>query len=397
MPNEPVTLLPPSSQQDPKNGFTLAFLTNGAFTPEGPGGAKRGHKEIIDLFKVAEQLGYDRGWVRNRHFDNYSSSPLTIIAAAAQHTSRIRLGTAIIPVGYEDPIRLAEDAATVDLLADERLELGIATGIPGFGDIFGSGVGPQDFKRYAGQKVERFLDAIGGTVLGRASVEQGKPAVAADLSAERLHGPSLQDPAGTGIPYYARPYSESLRGRIWYGPGSVESAEVAARQGLDLLMSAIGPAIGLGFEAGQRAQIDAHRAAWTRTDRAPRSSASRLFFPFVNDRQRRLYQDYADLRNEYGPAASRPPGALAPVPFEERSKEPAAKPVVPGLLSPVVVAEPAEIIEYLRSDVAVQAAGELSIFLPPGFTHAENLELLENIATLVASQLGWTPSSAVLA
>ena len=58
-----------------------------------------------------------------------------------------------------------------------------------------------------------------------------------------------------------RPHVSGLRDRIWYGPGGVESAELAARQGLDLLLSAIGPDVGLGFEGGQRAQIDAHRAA----------------------------------------------------------------------------------------------------------------------------------------
>src|SRR5690606_4199064 len=132
--------------------------------------------------------------------------------------------------------------------------------------------------------------------------------------------------------YYVRPHSETLRGRIWYGPGSVESAEIAARQGLDLLLSAIGPAIGLGFEGGQRAQIDAHRAAWTRTDREPRVSAARLFFPFVNDRQRRLYQDYADLRNVEGPAASRPAGSLPPKALGAGAAAPVAKAPAPGLL-----------------------------------------------------------------
>lgn len=391
MPNEPITLLEPTRQKNPTTGFALAFLTNGAYTPDAAGGSKRGHKEIIDLFRVAEQLGYDRGWVRNRHFDNYSSSPLTIIAAAAQHTSRIRLGTAIIPVGYEDPIRLAEDAATVDLLSDERLELGIATGIPGFGSIFAQGVDPKDFKKYAGDKVETFLEAIAGTVVGSSPDDGAGPAIAADLSQHRVHGPSLRDLEDKPVPYYVRPYSDSLRGRIWYGPGGIDSTVLAARQGLDLLLSAIGPQIGLGFEGGQRAQIDAHRAAWTRTDRQPRVSAARLFFPFVNDRQRKLYQGYADLRNTEGAAASRPSGALPP-----RVGEPAKTTTRPaiGLLSPVVVAEPAEIVEYLRSDVAVQQSNELSIFLPPGFTHGENLELIENIAQLVAGELGWTPATA---
>jgi alkanesulfonate monooxygenase SsuD/methylene tetrahydromethanopterin reductase-like flavin-dependent oxidoreductase (luciferase family) len=362
MPNQPVTLLDPPDRRDPKPGFSLAFLTNGAYSPEAPGGAAQGHREVIDLFTVAESLGFQRGWVRNRHFDNYLSSPLTTIAAAGQHTTRIKLGTAIIPVGYEHPIRIAEDAATVDLLIGGRLELGIATGIPSFETTFGQ-TDPRPFKVSAAEKVDRLLEAIAGAAL--------------DTS-----------PDGTALT--ARPHVPGLRERIWYGPGGVESAAQSAGQGLDLLLSAIGPDVDLGFEGGQRAQIDAHRAAWTRTDRAPRVSAHRLFFPYVTDAQRRLYQEYADLRDREGAAASRPAGSLPPTASEtRRAAAGAVRP--PGLLSPVVVAEPDEIVEYLRSDVALHAADEIGIFLPPGFAHRDNLELLENIATLVAPKLGWTP------
>jgi alkanesulfonate monooxygenase SsuD/methylene tetrahydromethanopterin reductase-like flavin-dependent oxidoreductase (luciferase family) len=403
MPNEPITWLDPSARRSPKPGFTLSFLTNGAYSPSAPGGSAQGHKEAIDLFVQAERLGYQRGWVRNRHFDNYLSSPLAVIAAAGQHTSRITLGTAIIPVGYEQPIRLAEDAATVDLLIDGRLELGIATGIPGFDPLFGYG-DPRPYKEYAAEKVERFLDAVAGDVLGYA--KDGEPrgfgAAVSAPTGSHVFGPGDEAASGARTPYYARPFVPGLRDRIWYGPGGVESAELAARQGLDLQLSAIGPEIGRGFEGGQRAQIDAHRAAWTRTDRAPRVAAFRLFFPFVTDEQRRLYQAYADLRDTEGAAASRPAGSLPPREVVPGGALDAAPPVpsrvpgitrAPGLLSPVVVAEPDEIVEYLRSDVAVQEADDLGIFLPPGFSHRENLELIENIAELVARPLGWVPAS----
>jgi alkanesulfonate monooxygenase SsuD/methylene tetrahydromethanopterin reductase-like flavin-dependent oxidoreductase (luciferase family) len=333
----------------------LGFLNNVPFSESAPGGAAQGLKDAVELFRIAEELGYDKGWVRNRHFDNYLSSPLTLLAVAAQHTTRIRLGTAIIPVGYENPIRLAEDAATVDLLVDQRLELGIAGGIPRtFEHIFGHDSRP--WQEASQERVRDFLDALAGKVL---------------------------DTSPSGESYSVRPHSPTLLDRVWYGPASVPTATRTGERGLDLLLSAIGPDIGLRFDEGQLAQIRAHRAAWTRTDRAPRVSAARLFFPALNDRQRTLYQGYADLRASEGPAASRPPGALA-------SPMPSTLPSL--MMSPVVVGEPAEVVEYLHSDVALAEAGELMIFLPPGFSHRDYIEILENIAQHVAPKLGWSPA-----
>ncbi|CUU59543.1 Luciferase-like monooxygenase [Parafrankia irregularis] len=101
------------------------------------GGAAQALRDGVELFRVAEQLGYDTGWVYQRHFDNYLASPLVFHAAVAQHTDRIGLGTAIIGVRYEDPILLAEAAATADLLSSGRLQLGLGTGQGGFDSVFG--------------------------------------------------------------------------------------------------------------------------------------------------------------------------------------------------------------------------------------------------------------------
>jgi alkanesulfonate monooxygenase SsuD/methylene tetrahydromethanopterin reductase-like flavin-dependent oxidoreductase (luciferase family) len=339
----------------------LAFLNNVPFTDSAPGGAAQGLREAVELFRIAEELGYDSGWVRNRHFDNYLSSPLTLLAAAAERTSRIKLGTAVITLGYEQPIRVAEDAATVDLLSDNRVQLGIGRGIPLFGPLFGEEAG-EDWPTVAQERVDRLISAIDGAVLGTS-------------------------PAGAE--YYVRPHSPTLRDRIWYGPASVPSAARAGEQGLDLLMSAVAPDIGLPFDESQREKIRAHRAAWTRTDRAPRVSAARTFFPALNERQRKLYQGYGDLRAKEGFSASRPKGALPPgstFPLPVGYKPPGM------LMSPVEVGGPAEIVEYLQHDVAVAEADELMIFLPPGFEHRENIEILENIVEHVAPGLGWSPA-----
>ena len=355
------TELSPVDAEPQTKQLRLAFLNNVPFSDAAPGGAAQGLKDAIELFRIAEGLGYDTGWVRNRHFDNYLSSPLTLLGIAAQHTKRIGLGTAIIPVGYEDPIRLAEDAATVDLLSDGRLELGIATGIPFFGTVFGHD-DSRPWKVAAHERVQRFVAAVSGEALGSSD---------------------------TGVEYRVRPHSPTLRDRVWYGPGSVDTAARSGEEGLDLLLSALGPDIGLSFDAGQLEQIKAVRGAWTRTDRAPRVSTARLFFPALNDRQRKLYQGYADERATEGPAASRPKGALPP---RTLLTPPAGQAPPSFLMSPVVVAEPAEVVEYLRGDVALAESDELMIFLPPGFGHRDYIEILENIAEYVAPEIGWSPA-----
>jgi alkanesulfonate monooxygenase SsuD/methylene tetrahydromethanopterin reductase-like flavin-dependent oxidoreductase (luciferase family) len=58
-----------------------------------------------------------------------SSAPV-FLAAASQRTRRIELGTAVIPIGYESPFRLAEDLAMADVLSRGRLQVGFSAGIP---------------------------------------------------------------------------------------------------------------------------------------------------------------------------------------------------------------------------------------------------------------------------
>jgi hypothetical protein len=82
------------------------------------------YRIALELFETADALGYDSGWVAQHHFLNGGGrlpSSLTFLAAAAQRTRRIQLGTAIVILPLEDPIRLAEDAAVVDTLSGGRL------------------------------------------------------------------------------------------------------------------------------------------------------------------------------------------------------------------------------------------------------------------------------------
>ena len=80
--------------------------------------------------ELGEQLGFDSAYLRHRHFQTGISSPIAIMAAASQRTRRIAMGTAGTPLGWENPLRMAEDLATVDILSGGRLEPGFSIGPP---------------------------------------------------------------------------------------------------------------------------------------------------------------------------------------------------------------------------------------------------------------------------
>jgi len=88
-------------------------------------------RRIVELSSAAEQLGYCSLWVASRHFSpEYAAlpSPLVLLAAASQNTSRLVLGSSVVALPLEHPMRLAEDFATVDALSNERVRLGVGSG-----------------------------------------------------------------------------------------------------------------------------------------------------------------------------------------------------------------------------------------------------------------------------
>ena len=105
----------------------LGFLTIGLFDEADP---RPGHESTLEIIELGERLGFDSAWVRHRHLQYGISSPVAVLAAASQRTSRIELGTAVIPLGWENPLRLAEDLATVDILSGGRLNPGVSVGPP---------------------------------------------------------------------------------------------------------------------------------------------------------------------------------------------------------------------------------------------------------------------------
>jgi probable F420-dependent oxidoreductase len=106
----------------------------GLFTGQIPSGSERTfvreYRETVDLVRLAESAGFSSAWVSEHHgaSDGYMPSLLVMLAALAQATTTITLGTGVILTPLHDPIRLAEDAAVVDNLAGGRLVLGLGLG-----------------------------------------------------------------------------------------------------------------------------------------------------------------------------------------------------------------------------------------------------------------------------
>jgi alkanesulfonate monooxygenase SsuD/methylene tetrahydromethanopterin reductase-like flavin-dependent oxidoreductase (luciferase family) len=84
--------------------------------------------QSLDQFQLADQLGYDYAWVVEHHFleeYSHSSAPEVFLGAASQRTKSIRLGHGVIQLTTNQPQRVAEKVATLDLLSGGRVDLGM--------------------------------------------------------------------------------------------------------------------------------------------------------------------------------------------------------------------------------------------------------------------------------
>jgi alkanesulfonate monooxygenase SsuD/methylene tetrahydromethanopterin reductase-like flavin-dependent oxidoreductase (luciferase family) len=89
--------------------------------------------ELVAQAEQADSLGYDSFWLAEHHFVRSFSilaAPLTLHAALAQRTKKIRLGMSVSTLPLCQPVRLAAEAAVVDILSDGRLNLGVGRGHP---------------------------------------------------------------------------------------------------------------------------------------------------------------------------------------------------------------------------------------------------------------------------
>jgi alkanesulfonate monooxygenase SsuD/methylene tetrahydromethanopterin reductase-like flavin-dependent oxidoreductase (luciferase family) len=335
----------------------IGFLSFGHWNPS-PHSQARSASDVlhqtIDLAVGAEELGVDGAYVRVHHFARQLASPFPLLAAMAARTSTIELGTGVIDMRYENPLYMAEDAGSADLISNGRLQLGVSRGSPEqvvdgyryFGHAPREGTDHADMAR---EHTQLFLQVLEG-----------------EGFAEPHPRPMFANPPGL---LRLEPHAPGLRDRIWWGAGTRATAEWTAQQGMNLMSSTLlSEDTGVPFHQLQAEQIRRFRDAWAEAghDRTPRVSVSRSVFPIVND----LDQAYFGRETRSADQVGILDGGAA-------------------RFGKTYAGEIEDLVRDLKEDEAVDAADTLLLTIPNQLGVDYNLHVLESIVKDLAPALGW--------
>lgn len=335
----------------------LGFLTLGLFDPNNPAA---GHESTLQVIELGERLGFDSAWLRHRHLQFGISAPVAIMAAASQRTTRIELGTAVTPMGWENPLRLAEELATVDLLAGGRINPGLSVGEPMNYDTVKHELYPDsaDLEDFGYARVDRLARLVAGEPVREFAGKQG---VVEEFSRR------------------VEPHSPGLRERLWYGAASRASALWAGANGFNLLSSSvIFPDEGedVDFALIQQSQIRAFRAAAATSPHArgpARVSQGLVVIPTdsATTAQRAKYQRYVDERT---PRTRAPQGPRK------------------MMFAQDLIGNSSDIAEQLYAHAGFQEVDEVAFALPFSFDHEDYVQILTDMAGVLGPTLGWSPA-----
>jgi alkanesulfonate monooxygenase SsuD/methylene tetrahydromethanopterin reductase-like flavin-dependent oxidoreductase (luciferase family) len=235
------------------------------------------YRQSLDVIRFAEDAGFASAWLPEHHLIEYIAcpSPLMLIVAAAERTSRIRLGTAIMVAPYYNPLRLAGEIGLADILTEGRLDIG-----------FGRGAFEYEFERFgvdekiASRRLRETLEVISGLLTKDDFVYDGEfqsfPAsTAVPKSLQKPMPPvwiaarspeSIRWAIENGYNQLMTPWRESFdRVRTLYElrEGIVKEVNPAIRPKVAMSrMTFVGETDGEALEAMQDVQI--HHRLWTR-------------------------------------------------------------------------------------------------------------------------------------
>jgi alkanesulfonate monooxygenase SsuD/methylene tetrahydromethanopterin reductase-like flavin-dependent oxidoreductase (luciferase family) len=129
------------------------------------------YRELLQQAELADRLGYEVFFCAEHHFHAYGvvPNPSVILAALAQRTTRLRLGTAIAALTFHDPQTIAENYAMLDTLSDGRLVLGVGSGYLKH-EFAGYSINPEE-KR---ERFEECLDLVKRLLSGERVTHRGQ-------------------------------------------------------------------------------------------------------------------------------------------------------------------------------------------------------------------------------
>jgi len=336
----------------------IGFLSFGHWTPHASSQVRTASDALlqsIDLAVAAEQLGADGAYFRVHHFARQLASPFPLLAAVGAKTSKIEIGTAVIDMRYENPLYMAEDAGSADLISGGRLQLGISRGSPEqvidgfrhFGYVPPEGVTEAEMARH---HTEVLLDVLEGKGFAKPN-------------------PSPMFPNPPGL-LRLEPHSEGLRERIWWGASTNATAEWAAKLGMNLQSSTLKiDESGKPFHVQQAEQIRLYKDGWKAAGhtRTPRVSVSRSIVAVMNDQDRAYFGRDGKDKDQVGYLGG-----------SERA-----------IFGRSFAAEPEVLIEQLRADEGIAEADTLLLTVPNQLGVDYNAHVIEAILKHVAPGLGW--------
>ena len=308
------------------------------------------YRLALEQVMHAEACGFDSAWVAQHHFHENEGglpSPFVFLAAAAARTSRIRLGTGIVTLPLELPVRVAEDSAVLDHISGGRLEVGV-----------GPGGNFSAFTAFG-------LDSANRSTLFAGHLTELKQA----WSAGQLRGGDRLYPANPG-----------LASRVWQATFTVDGARRAGEAGDGLLLSRTQPKQhpGQTVTEMQEPMVDAYLAALP-PGAAPRILASRSVF-VADDRADAMRFAEIGLVKQAAKMARKNP-SLAEIIAE----------------FDVHLGTATDVIASLRRDTILGRATDLAVQVhsvdPP---HPYILRSIELVAEIVAPAMGWARNPAEL-